>query len=118
MKHYSAFYFDAKLILYRNEEIFISEIQIKILKQVLIDGSINEASKNLKMSYQHVWHILDKLNRLSPLPIIIRQKGGRDGGGCHLSPYGVKIINFYESKANELADYLQTMNQDIEKCFF
>lgn len=118
MGHYSAFHYNAKLTLYREDEVFVSDVHIKLLKQVIKDGSINVAAKNLKMSYQHAWHILDKVNKLSPIPVIIRQKGGRDGGGCNLSPFGFKLIAYYETKEKELTDYLEQMNQDIESCFF
>lgn len=118
MGHYSAFHHKAKLTLFRDEEVFITDLHIKLLKQVEMDGSINIAAKSLKMSYQHVWHLLDKMNKLSPVPLIIRQKGGRDGGGCFLSPFGKKVINYFDEMEKKLADSLEKMNEDIDSCFF
>ena len=68
----------AELSFYREGELFLGGTQIRLLKQVGVDGSIHAAAKNLKMSYQHAWHILDKMNLLSPIPIVLRQKGGKD----------------------------------------
>jgi molybdate transport system regulatory protein len=108
----------AELSFYREEELFLGSIQIRLLKQVAKDGSINSAAKNLKMSYQHAWHILNKLNELSPVPIVLRQKGGKDGGGCRISPYGMKLIRTYEKKVADIIEFLGQSNSELESCFF
>ena len=115
---HQVFNMSADLSFYREGELFLGYAQIRLLKQVVKDGSINCAAKNLKMSYQHAWHILDKLNELSPVPIVIRQKGGRDGGGCRISPYGMKLIRIYEKKATEIIQFLAQSNSELESCFF
>ena len=112
------FNMSADLSFYREGELFLGITQIRLLKQVAIDGSINCAAKNLKMSYQHAWHLLDKLNLLSPVPIVIRQKGGKDGGGCRISPYGMKLIRTYEKKVAEIIGFLDKSNSELESCFF
>ena len=108
----------AELTFYREDELFLGNTQIRLLKQVVKDGSINSAAKNLKMSYQHAWHILDRLNLLSPVPIVIRQKGGKDGGGCRISPYGMKLIRTYEKKVADIIRFLEQSNSELESCFF
>ena len=113
-----AFNMAAELSFSRDGELFLGCAQIRLLKQVAIDGSIHAAAKNLKMSYQHAWHILDKMNHLSPIPIIIRQKGGRDGGGCKISPYGTKLIRTYDKKVEEIVQFLSEGNSELESCFF
>ena len=113
-----SFYLFGTLCLCRDGEIFMGPTQVKLLKQVHKDGSIHAAAKNLKMSYQHAWHMLDKMNQLSPLPILIRQKGGRYGGGCVISNYGLKLIGTFEAKELALKDFLDAENADLERCFF
>ncbi len=117
MEH-SSFNMAADLSIYRDDEIFLGNLQIRLMKQVVIDGSIHAAAKNLKMSYQHAWHLLDKVNRLSPLPVVIRQKGGRDGGGCVVSNYGLKLIRTFEAKEIALKEFLANNNADFDICFF
>lgn len=114
----TSFYIDGVLSIYRDGEVFLGETQIKLLKQVIKDGSIHAASKNLKMSYQHAWHIIDKVNQLSPLPVVIRKKGGRDGGGCIISNYGLKVIRTYDAKVLALKEFLADNNADFDNCFF
>jgi len=116
--NHPVFNMTADLSFYREGELFIGYAQIRLLNQVLIDGSIHAASKNLKMSYQHAWHLLDKLNRLSPIPVIIRQKGGKDGGGCSISAYGKKLIRTYEKKVLDIIEFLDQSNNESGNCFF
>ncbi len=116
--NHQAFNVVADLAFYREGELFLGNTQIRLLNQVVIDGSIHAAAKNLKMSYQHAWHMLDKLNHLSPIPIIIRQKGGKDGGGCKVSPYGMKLIRTYEKKVIDIIQFLAQNSSELESCFF
>lgn len=114
----SVFSMVAALSLYREGELFIGAQQIRLLKQVIIDGSILTAAKNLKMSYQNAWHILDRVNRLSPVPVVVRHKGGKDGGGCIITPYGMKLLEAYLKKVREVNCFLEQDNSDLERCFF
>jgi len=116
--NYQSFNMAAELTFYREDELFLGSTQIRLMKQVLVDGSIHAAAKNLKMSYQHAWHILEKMNQLSPIPVVIRQKGGKDGGGCKISPYGMKLIRTYEKKVSDLVQFLALSNSELESCFF
>lgn len=116
--NHPAFNMAADLSFYREGELFFGNAQVRLLKQVAIDGSIHAAAKNLKMSYQHAWHILDKMNLLSPVPIVIRQKGGKDGGGCRISPYGMKLIRTYEKKVEDIVQFLAKSSSELESCFF
>jgi N-terminal domain of molybdenum-binding protein len=108
----------ASLAIIREGELFLGQNQIRLLRQVLTDGSIHAAAMNLRMSYQHAWHLLDKLNRLSPIPVLVRKKGGRDGGGCSISPYGIKLIEMYAKKESELLIFLEQSSSDFDGCFF
>lgn len=109
---------EVELSLHREGEIFIGSQQLRLLNQVLADGSIHAAAKNLRMSYQHAWHLLDRMNRLSLVPIVVRQKGGRDGGGCSISPYGKKLMEAYRKREEELLRFLEEQDSDLERCFF
>lgn len=113
----AGFSINATLSFNRNDEVFLGIVQVRLLKQVMEDGSIHAAAKSLKMSYQHAWHMLDKVNKLSPIPVIIRQKGGRDGGGCSLSPYGIKLIQLYDKSVADISLFLQQDDSKIGGCF-
>jgi len=59
------------------------------------------------MLYQYAWHLLDNVNQLSPLQILIWQKGGREGGGSLISNYGLKFIRTFEDKELALKEFLE-----------
>jgi len=110
MSH-NVFTLEVNFSIHREGELFIGSQQIRLLNQVLLDGSIHAAAKNLRMSYQHAWH-------LSPVPIVVRQKGGKDGGGCSISPYGKKLMEAYQKRELEVVRFLDACNSDLERCFF
>jgi molybdate transport system regulatory protein len=98
------------LVIYRNSEVFISLVQYRLLNQINTDGSINAAAKNMKISYQHAWHLINKMNQLSPMPVVISQKGGKYGGGCFLSEYGMQVLKTYAQREAELYAFLSQSN--------
>ncbi|MFA6872586.1 MAG: hypothetical protein WCQ86_01180 [Bacteroidaceae bacterium] len=102
--------------IYKYDELFLGNIQYLLLKALIAEGSINAAAKKCKISYQQAWSVADRMNRLSPVPILIRQKGGRDGGGCHVGAYGEELIKLYETKLEEFSHEINRLNQDIENC--
>jgi molybdate transport system regulatory protein len=102
----------------RDGELFLGAHQFRLLQQVHQDGSIRTAAINLKMSYQHAWHLLDRVNRLSPVPVLVRQKGGKDGGGCSISPYGLKLMAAYQKRVADVVRFLEQSERQMDRCFF
>ncbi len=117
MSH-TVFTMNVNLALHREGELFIGSQQMRLLKQILMDGSIHAAALNLRMSYHHAWHLMDRVNRLSPVPIVVRQKGGKNGGGCSISPYGKKLMEAFQTRELEVERFLNACNSDLERCFF
>jgi molybdate transport system regulatory protein len=116
--NHQVFRLEANLSLYREGELFLGAMQIRLLKQVEMDGSIRTAAMNLKMSYQHAWHVLDRVNRLSPVPVVVRQKGGKDGGGCRISPFGLRLMKAYQQRVVDVCRLLAETDNELERCFF
>ena len=55
---------------------------------------------------------------MSPVPVVIRQKGGVSGGGCTVSEYGKGLIRLFEQKMRLFSVNLKDLNNDMEKCLF
>ncbi|MDR3704469.1 MAG: winged helix-turn-helix domain-containing protein [Paludibacteraceae bacterium] len=108
---------DGAFLINKGDEIFFGPTQYKLLRQIIKDGSINAAAKNLAMSYQHAWTVIDKMNKMSPIPIVIRQKGGKDGGGCRISEYGMKIYDEFARRERLFKEFLELMNNGLDGCF-
>ncbi len=87
-------------------DIFLGYGRIELLKKVNETESINAASKALKMSYKKAWRLINDMNEVANEPIIIKNIGGKDGGGTKLTPYGKKIIILFETINKNCIEYL------------
>lgn len=113
----SKYSIDGAFVIHKGEEVFFGPAQYRLLRQIIKDGSINAAAKNLSISYQHAWTVIDKMNKMAPVPIVIRQKGGKDGGGCRISDYGLKIYEEFARRETMFKEFLELMNDGIDGCF-
>lgn len=113
----SKYSIDGAFVIHKGEEVFFGPAQYRLLRQIIKDGSINAAAKNLSISYQYAWTVIDKMNKMAPVPIVIRQKGGKDGGGCRISDYGLKIYEEFARRETMFKEFLELMNDGIDGCF-
>jgi molybdate transport system regulatory protein len=92
--------------------------RIMLLKLIKEKGSINAASKELKMSYQQAWHFIKQMNELSPIPLVVRQRGGANGGGADLTKFGEKAIFEFEKLMEQNKAYREELSGKLWLCFF
>lgn len=116
MRH--PFYIKGNVEIRKNGEIFLNMKRIALLKLVKEKGSINAASKELKMSYQQAWHFIKDMNEIAPLPLVIRQRGGANGGGAELTKFGEKAIVEFEKIISEHQEFKESLSQKLWLCSF
>lgn len=75
----------------------LSESRIRLLEAIDRHGSLSRAAKDVPLSYKAAWDALDDLNNLSPEPLVIRQVGGKNGGGSTLTERGRETIRLYRA---------------------
>lgn len=114
----SKFYIKADLEIVKNGKPFLTAKRIDLLKQVKQTGSINAASKELKMSYQQAWHFIKEMNEISPLPLVVRQRGGANGGGAVLTKFGEKTIDEYDKLCELHNNFKAEKTENLWLCFF
>ena len=102
----------------KNGEIFLNQKRVELLRQVREHGSINAASKELKMSYQQAWFFIQQMNELSPMPLVIRQRGGTNGGGASLTRFGERAISEFELLVNQHDAYKGDLSGKLWLCSF
>lgn len=112
------FEISGEIAIYRRGELFFGMSQFLLLKSILSEGSINAAAKSRKISYQQAWSIVDRMNKLSLVPLVIRQKGGVQGGGCRVTSYGKSLLSFYEKKVKVFYESLNVLNDDLDLLLF
>lgn len=104
------------IAIYKGEELFFSGTHYSLLKLILHEGSINSAAKKKGIPYNQAWNLIDKLNKMSPVPIVIRQKGGVSGGGCQVSEYGKRVIEMFERKLSAFDRTVTELNKGLDSC--
>lgn len=94
--------------------------KIQLLEHIRDTGSISAAGRAMDMSYRRAWQLVDALNTMFKEPSVISQRGGKQGGGAALTPFGEELIrNFRQMETNlnnalaaEL-HWLETHYQDV-----
>jgi molybdate transport system regulatory protein len=86
----------SKIWIETDEGIIISEGRIQLLKLIASTGSLNKAAKEMNISYQKAWKLVDASNKASKEPLIATQIGGNKGGGTVITPYGKLLIESFE----------------------
>jgi molybdate transport system regulatory protein len=69
--------------------------KVRLLQLVEETGSLNQAATRMKMSYMRAWTLVREMNRCFVSPVLISQRGGRQGGGARLTPLGRRIVALY-----------------------
>ncbi len=67
----------------------------KILNAIDEFGSINAASKELKMGYRAIWGKIKATEEGLGEPLLTRSAGGAKGGGSELTPVAKSLLNHF-----------------------
>ena len=76
---------------------FCGDVRVRLLEAIDRLGSLSKAAKSLPLSYKAAWDALDGMNNLSEQPLVVRSVGGKNGGGTHLTPYGLRMVAMYRA---------------------
>ena len=96
----------SKIWIETDEGIIISEGRIRLLKLIEATGSLNKAAKEMNISYQKAWILVDASNKASREPLVATQIGGNKGGGTVITPYGKLLIESFEKINKECWNFL------------
>ena len=69
--------------------------KIMLLELIRETGSISAAGRAMDMSYRRAWLLVDALNRMFSEPSVDTQRGGKQGGGALVTPFGEELIRRY-----------------------
>ena len=76
--------------------------------------SIVAAAAELKISYRKAWGIVNRVENNLGFSLVIKQRGGSEGGHTELSPEGRELIDGY----NELKMQFDQSIKDVTRKFF
>jgi molybdate transport system regulatory protein len=92
---------------------FLDHYKTGLLNEISQNGSLNAAAKKLKISYQHAWTMIDEMNRIAPEPLVIKQRGGANGGGAEISAYGIRILHEFRQIEARVKKLVNQINVEI-----
>ena len=87
--------------------------RITLLENIVETGSISRAAKKMKMSYKKAWSLIEGMNKIYDEPLVVREKGGKDGGGTHLTNKGQQVILHFRTLEDKLTQFLITESNKI-----
>ncbi len=68
----------------------------RILKAIKHSGSLNAASKELKMGYRAIWARIHATEERLGQNLLVKKTGGPSGGGSQLTPLAEELILRFE----------------------
>jgi molybdate transport system regulatory protein len=71
--------------------------KIQLLTHIKETGSISAGGRAMDMSYRRAWLLVDEMNRLFKEPVVESQRGGKQGGGAVLTPFGEALMAHYQT---------------------
>ncbi|MDR2172856.1 MAG: TOBE domain-containing protein [Burkholderiales bacterium] len=95
----------------RGPHVFLGRGRVDLLEKINISHSIAEAARQLSMSYKTAWDMINAMNNLADQPLVVRAKGGRQGGGTVLTDYGQQVIAHYRAMEQEYETMLAALEQ-------
>ena len=76
--------------------------KICLLEAIDKYGSINQAAKEINISYRKAWSYLNAIEERLGMKLIERQTGGKDGGGAVLTENAKTILKQYKDMESGL----------------
>ncbi|MDO9106874.1 MAG: TOBE domain-containing protein [Methylovulum sp.] len=91
----------------------LGERLFRLLAAIDRTGSINQAAKDVGLTYKGAWEMIERANNLSPKLLVSTAIGGRSGGGTRLTPAGKSILQLFIQIQEEHAGFLAQLNQRL-----
>jgi len=86
-----------KIWIERDGEPVLGRGRARLLEEIDRTGSIKEASRNLGLSYRYAWGMLSKMAKAWGAPVVLSERGGREGGRSSLTPEGRELLGLYHA---------------------
>lgn len=91
----------------------IDSRMISLLKAIAASGSINQAAKQVDLSYKGAWQMIERANNLAPKVLVATATGGSKGGGTSLTSAGLALLNLFTSLEEQHQQFLNHINQNL-----
>ncbi len=97
----------------KDGKLLVTPERIKLLRLIEETGSLLTASKQVGISYNKAWKMIDAMNKVSNNPIVSKQRGGSGGGGAVVTDFGKLILDEYAIMEKVVAEFTKKFNAEI-----
>lgn len=94
---------------------FLGYGRIELLEKISELGSLRKAAMAMKISYRQAWDFVDQMNKRTSEPLVVFERGGKNGGGALLTKEGKRAIQLFHQLNNAFQDFLNTAAAGINK---
>lgn len=77
--------------------------KIQLLEHIRQTGSISAAGRAMDMSYRRAWLLVSALNAMFSQEAVHSQRGGKQGGGAAVTPFGEALIERFHAMEAKIA---------------
>jgi len=98
----------------KNDKSLLNTEGFELLNSISSLNSIVAAAEEMGISYRKAWGIINTVEECLGFPLVIKHRGGADGGRTELSPEGQQLIDGY----NELSAQFNNSISEIARKFF
>jgi molybdate transport system regulatory protein len=85
----------ARLRIVLEPDVAIGPGKADLLQGIKETGSIAAAGRRMGMSYKRAWLHVEAMNGFFTEPLVDASKGGRAGGGAHLTAVGEQVLEAF-----------------------
>ncbi|SEW35423.1 winged helix-turn-helix domain-containing protein [Chitinophaga arvensicola] len=94
---------------------FLGYGRMELLQKISELGSLRKAATAMKISYRQAWDFVDQMNKRTSQPLVIFERGGKNGGGALLTPEGIHAMQLFEELNSAFQDFLAVRASKLNK---
>lgn len=84
-----------------------------LLRAIDQSGSINQAARQMGLSYKGAWQIIERANNGAPKTLVSTATGGSKGGGTCLTEAGRSLLALFTDLEQQHQQFLEQLNRNI-----
>src|SRR6267154_2372949 len=78
------------------KEIAMGPGKMELLALLVETESLNEAARQMDMSYMRAWTLVQTMNASFCEPVVVAERGGKTGGGMRVTETGREVLALYQ----------------------
>lgn len=86
---------------------------IGLLTAIQQTGSLNQAAKQLGLSYKGAWQIIERTNNSAPKILVTTATGGSKGGGSCLTDAGQALLALFTHLEQQHQHFIEQLNRNL-----